>query len=46
MQPYRKDVFLACKTDQKTREGVEAGLKSSLDRLRADHFVNAVPETA
>ena len=38
LAPYRKDVFLACKTDEKTREATRASLKSSLERLRTDHF--------
>jgi aryl-alcohol dehydrogenase-like predicted oxidoreductase len=38
LAPYRKEVFLACKTDEKTREATQAGLKSSLERLRTDHF--------
>jgi aryl-alcohol dehydrogenase-like predicted oxidoreductase len=38
LQPYRKNVFLACKTTQRTKEGAEAELKASLERLRTDHF--------
>ncbi len=38
LEPYRKDVFLACKTTQRTREGAVAELKESLRRLRTDHF--------
>ena len=30
LAPYRKDAFLACKTTQRTREGVEKELASSL----------------
>jgi aryl-alcohol dehydrogenase-like predicted oxidoreductase len=38
LEPYRKDVFLACKTQQRTRAGAEAELKRSLELLRTDHF--------
>jgi aryl-alcohol dehydrogenase-like predicted oxidoreductase len=37
LEPYRKNVFLACKTEQRTREGASAELKASLQRLRTDH---------
>ena len=38
LEPYRKDVFLACKTGQRTREGAAAELKSSLEVLRTEYF--------
>jgi aryl-alcohol dehydrogenase-like predicted oxidoreductase len=38
LEPYRKDVFLACKTQQRTKAGAEAELKRSLELLRTDHF--------
>ena len=38
LEPYRKDVFLACKTTQRTKEGAAAELKESLKRLRTDHL--------
>jgi aryl-alcohol dehydrogenase-like predicted oxidoreductase len=38
LEPYRKDVFLACKTTQRTKEAAAAELKESLKRLRTDHF--------
>jgi len=38
LEPYRKDVFLACKTTERTREGSRAELERSLQRLRTDHF--------
>jgi aryl-alcohol dehydrogenase-like predicted oxidoreductase len=38
LEPYRKDVFLACKTTQRTKEGAAAELQESLKRLRTDHF--------
>jgi predicted aldo/keto reductase-like oxidoreductase len=38
LEPYRKNVFLACKTAERGREGAEMELKRSLERLRTDHF--------
>jgi len=38
LEPYRKKVFLACKTVQRKREGAAAELKESLKRLRPDYF--------
>ena len=38
LKPYRRDVFLACKTIERTREGAASGLRSSLERLRTDHL--------
>ncbi len=38
LEPYRKKVFLACKTTQRRREGATAELKESLKRLRTDYF--------
>ena len=38
LQPYRKKVFLACKTTQRKREGAAAELKESLKRLRTDYL--------
>ncbi len=38
LEPYRKDVFLACKTEQRTREGAAAELKESLRRLKTDYL--------
>jgi aryl-alcohol dehydrogenase-like predicted oxidoreductase len=38
LEPYRQDVFLACKTTQRTKSGTEAELKRSLALLRTDHF--------
>jgi len=37
LEPYRKSVFLACKTERRTKEGAAAELKESLQRLRTDH---------
>lgn len=37
LEPYRKNVFLACKTERRTRDGAAAELKESLQRLRTDH---------
>ncbi len=38
LEPYRKDVFLACKTAQREREAAEAEFNQSLERLRTDYF--------
>jgi aryl-alcohol dehydrogenase-like predicted oxidoreductase len=38
LEPYRSDVFLACKTTERTKEGSRAELERSLTRLRTDHF--------
>jgi aryl-alcohol dehydrogenase-like predicted oxidoreductase len=38
LEPYRKNAFLACKTRERQREGAEAELNRSLERLRTDHF--------
>ena len=38
LEPYRKKVFLACKTKRRDREGCKAELERSLERLRTDHF--------
>ncbi|MHC4713796.1 MAG: aldo/keto reductase, partial [Planctomycetota bacterium] len=38
LEPYRKDVFLACKTAERRREAAWKNLKGSLERLRTDHF--------
>jgi aryl-alcohol dehydrogenase-like predicted oxidoreductase len=38
LEPFRPDVFLACKTTERTREGSRAELERSLTRLRTDHF--------
>ena len=38
LEPYRKDVFLACKTAERTKAGAERELHQSLERLRTDHF--------
>ncbi len=38
LEPYRKGVFLACKTQQRTRQGASAELERSLKRMRSDHF--------
>ncbi len=37
LEPYRKDVFLACKTTERSRAGAAAELRASLGRLRTDH---------
>ena len=37
LAPYRKDVFLACKTQERSRAGALGELEASLGRLRTDH---------
>lgn len=38
LEPYRKDVFLACKTQERTRDGARKELEQSLNNLSTDHF--------
>jgi len=38
LEPYRKSVFLACKTGERTKQEAEAELHRSLRRLRTDHL--------
>jgi aryl-alcohol dehydrogenase-like predicted oxidoreductase len=38
LRPYRKKVFLACKTTQRDAKGSRAELERSLERLHTDHF--------
>jgi len=38
LEPYRAEVFLACKTTQRRRAEAEAELNRSLSRLRTDYF--------
>lgn len=38
LQPYRKDVFLACKTAFRDRAAAEEDFNRSLERLRTDYF--------
>lgn len=38
LEPYRKDVFLACKTGERTRAGAEREFRQSLADLRTDRF--------
>ncbi len=38
LEPYRKDVFLACKTTERKKEGARKELEQSLKRMRTDHF--------
>jgi aryl-alcohol dehydrogenase-like predicted oxidoreductase len=37
LEPYRKDVFLACKTTERGRDGSRKELEQSLKHLRTDH---------
>jgi aryl-alcohol dehydrogenase-like predicted oxidoreductase len=38
LEPYRDDVFLACKTGKRDAAGAEEELHASLKRMRTDHF--------
>ncbi len=38
LKPHRKNVFLACKTTERTADGARRELEQSLDRLHTDHF--------
>lgn len=38
LEPYRKNVFLACKTTERTKDKARAELEQSLQHLRTDHF--------
>jgi predicted aldo/keto reductase-like oxidoreductase len=38
LEPYRKKVFLACKTDSRDSQGALEELEGSLKRLRTDYF--------
>ncbi len=38
LKPYRKDVFLACKTGEREKEGARRELEQSLKHLETDHF--------
>jgi predicted aldo/keto reductase-like oxidoreductase len=38
LAPYRKKVFLACKTGQRTAEAAKMEFERSLARLKTDHF--------
>lgn len=38
LEPYRNDVFLACKTGKRTAKEAQEELHQSLERLRTDHF--------
>jgi aryl-alcohol dehydrogenase-like predicted oxidoreductase len=38
LKPYRKEVFLACKTGQRRREGASEELNESLKRLHTDYL--------
>jgi predicted aldo/keto reductase-like oxidoreductase len=38
LEQYRKDVFLACKTTQRSKNEATAELEKSLKNLRTDHF--------
>jgi aryl-alcohol dehydrogenase-like predicted oxidoreductase len=38
LEPYRKDVFLACKSQERKRDGVFRELERSLELMRTDRF--------
>lgn len=38
LEPYRKKIFLSCKTGQRRQAAATAELERSLERLRTDHF--------
>ncbi|MCK5563814.1 MAG: aldo/keto reductase [Planctomycetes bacterium] len=38
LQPYRKDVFLACKTGERDKKGAQVEFEQSLKNLRTDYF--------
>jgi len=38
LEPYRKHVFLACKTTERSRDGSQRELDNSLRTMRTDHF--------
>ena len=38
LEEFRKDVFLACKTTERDKDGAAAELRESLKMLRTDHF--------
>jgi aryl-alcohol dehydrogenase-like predicted oxidoreductase len=38
LEPYRKSVFLACKTEKRTADEAWEELHQSLERMRTDHF--------
>ena len=38
LEPYRKDVFLACKTQERQKDGARMELEQSLKYLRTDYF--------
>jgi predicted aldo/keto reductase-like oxidoreductase len=38
LEPYRKDSFLACKTNKRDRPGAEEELHASLKKLKTDYF--------
>ncbi len=38
VEKYRKEIFLACKTTERSKAGASESIKRSLDRLRTDYF--------
>ena len=38
LKPYRKGVILNCKTQERSRDGANAELEKSLEKMQTDHF--------
>jgi predicted aldo/keto reductase-like oxidoreductase len=38
LEPYRKNVFLACKTTERKKDGSRKELEESLNHMKTDHF--------
>ncbi|MBA7550143.1 hypothetical protein ES705_42649 [subsurface metagenome] len=38
LEPYRSNVFLACKTTERNKEGAMRELEQSLQHMKTDHF--------
>ena len=38
LAPYRNRAFLACKAEERTRDGCRAQIENSLKLLQTDHF--------
>jgi len=38
MEKHKKEIFLGCKTQERSKKGAWESIKRSLERLRVDHF--------
>jgi aryl-alcohol dehydrogenase-like predicted oxidoreductase len=38
LEPYRKDIYLACKTGERSKDGARRELEESLKKLKTDYF--------